>query len=80
MKREMGLSGIAWMWSNIDSKFEDGLWVDWPPAPAPVKFLTTTVLWRVYGGLVKFGACDRHGEMKSLELVPTHPRQQQDRH
>ncbi|KAK0649644.1 hypothetical protein B0T16DRAFT_135241 [Cercophora newfieldiana] len=68
--REMGLSGIAWAWSHIDTQFEDGLWASWPPAPAPVKFLTSTMLWRVYGSMVKFGACDKHGNMKPLFAVP----------
>jgi hemerythrin-like domain-containing protein len=64
--KEVGTAGLVWVWANIDLEFEDGRWTDWPPAPAPVKFVVSQVLWRMYGGMAKFGAVDRRGKMRPL--------------
>jgi len=66
----MGLAGITWTWAHIDTEYEDGLHASWPPAPGLVKLVASNVLWRVYGRLVKFGACDKNGRMKPLFAVP----------
>jgi hypothetical protein len=51
--------------------FGEGRWSHWPPAPAPVKFLVSTLLWRIHGGIAKFSAVDRQGKMRPLYAVPT---------
>ena len=66
----MGLSGLVWAFSNIDSQFEGGRWQSWPPAPTPVKILVREVLWWVNSDPRKFGATDRAGNMKHLYAVP----------
>jgi hypothetical protein len=54
----------------LDLKYEDGIWADWPPAPAVIKFLTRNVIWFFVRDTTKFGPCDRHGNMKPLYAVP----------
>ncbi|KAK4445921.1 hypothetical protein QBC34DRAFT_412474 [Podospora aff. communis PSN243] len=71
--KEVGLVGLVWIWANIDFEFEDGRWTNWPPAPAPVRFLVSQVIWRIHGGMAKFGAADRQGKMKPLYALSKGP-------
>ncbi|KAK0649582.1 hypothetical protein B0T16DRAFT_350452 [Cercophora newfieldiana] len=64
--KEVGFGGMVWIWAHLDVEFEGGRWVDWPPAPGPMKFLVANVFWRVYGGMAKFGAVDSQGRMRPL--------------
>lgn len=64
--KEVGLVGMVWIWAHLDMEFEEGRWASWPPAPGPVKFLVSTLLWKFHAGMVKFGAVDRHGRMRPL--------------
>ena len=56
--------------SIIDIHFENDLWINWPPAPAIVKFLARNIVWWFLRDIAKFGACDRLGKMKPLYAVP----------
>jgi hypothetical protein len=64
--KEMGMGGMTWVWAHIDAEYEGGMWAHWPDAPGPVKFLVSNVFWRVYGGMVKYGAVDRQGKLRPL--------------
>lgn len=56
--------------ANLDVHFENDMWINWPPAPAPVKFLIKTVFWWIQRDVRKFGAVDRSGTMQPLYAVP----------
>ncbi|KAK1760124.1 hemerythrin HHE cation binding domain-containing protein [Echria macrotheca] len=68
--KAMSFATLATAWANLDADFEGGAWKSWPLAPAPMKFFITTVLWRLYGNLTKFGASDRHGKLRPLHALP----------
>ncbi len=61
---------MVWCWAHLDVGFEDGLWRDFPDAPALIKFLLPNVTWWFHRDWWKFGACDRHMKMKPLYAVP----------
>jgi len=71
LQRQMGLAGISWAWAHIDTQFEGGRCASWPPAPVLIRFVATTMLWRVGGRLVKFEGCDRHSRMRLMFAMPT---------
>ena len=68
-QKELGFVSLVSAWAQLDTEYEGGRWKSWPPAPAPMKFLLTTLLWKWNGNLVKFGACDRHGRLRPLYAV-----------
>lgn len=51
---------------NLDQTAEDGLWVDWPPMPKPVRWTLTNVFGMVRGRLWKFSSCNYEGLPKEL--------------
>ncbi|KAH6616204.1 hypothetical protein B0J18DRAFT_373326 [Chaetomium sp. MPI-SDFR-AT-0129] len=67
--KDIGLGGMVCLFANVDLKFENGMWTNWPPAPAPVLFLVKSILWWFYPER-KFGAVDRAGNMQPLYAVP----------
>ncbi|KAJ4288866.1 hypothetical protein N0V88_007196 [Collariella sp. IMI 366227] len=68
--KAMGVFGMVWCFANLDIHFENDLWTQWPPAPAPVKVLTRSVFWLMNADARKFGAADRTGNMRHLYAVP----------
>ena len=42
---------------NLDGTVEDGLWANWPPIPAPIKWGLTNIAGAWYGGWWKFSSC-----------------------
>ncbi|KAK0625059.1 hypothetical protein B0T17DRAFT_508076 [Bombardia bombarda] len=65
-QREISLVGLVVFFSNIDTHYEDDLWINWPPAPEVVKFACRHVFWWLYADIAKFGSVDRHGNLKPL--------------
>lgn len=61
-----GLARIPFFFLNLDETFEDGLWKNWPPAPAPVKWIARNGLTVWNKGYWKFAACDGAGRPKEL--------------
>lgn len=61
-----GMSDVApFFILNLDRTAEDGLWADWPPMPAPIKW----TLLRVSGslrGCWRFASCDAAGQPRKL--------------
>lgn len=52
-----------------DANYEGGLWADWPPMPAPVKFMVKNVLVPWNSGMVRFAPSDKRGNMRPLYAV-----------
>ncbi|KAK0705786.1 hypothetical protein B0T21DRAFT_377584 [Apiosordaria backusii] len=68
--KALGMPGMLWYFANLDIHYENDMWLDWPAAPGPVKFLSRNVFWWVYTDLRKFGSVDRNGKLKGLYAVP----------
>lgn len=51
---------------NLDRTAEDGLWANWPPMPAPVKWGLVNVAGSWYGSWWKFSSCDSQGQPQEL--------------
>ncbi|KAK0712359.1 hemerythrin HHE cation binding domain-containing protein [Lasiosphaeria miniovina] len=62
----LGLSGLVCCFANLDSHFEDDMWLNFPPVPAPVRFLGRTLFWFLHRGMAKFGSSDRHSAIRAL--------------
>ncbi|KAL1838506.1 hypothetical protein VTJ49DRAFT_2613 [Mycothermus thermophilus] len=68
--KKIGGAGMVFCFANIDLGFEDNMWPNFPPAPAPVKVFIKNVLWWVHPDVRKFGAVDRSGKLRPLYAVP----------
>ncbi|CAJ0555343.1 Ff.00g054080.m01.CDS01 [Fusarium sp. VM40] len=55
---------LTWGFFNHDKQYEDGLWQDWPPAPAPVVFTIRWVTYWIHSDWWRFAPCDRYGQSK----------------
>jgi len=67
----LGLTqGMPWCFVNLDIHFEEDRWMNWPPAPAPIKFVVRYLTYWIHSDSWKFGACDRGGNMRPLYAVP----------
>lgn len=42
---------------NLDGTVEDGMWANWPPIPAPIKWGLTNLAGAYHGGWWKFSSC-----------------------
>lgn len=53
---------------NLDRTplFEDGLWSNWPPIPAPIKWGLINIGGWYYGNYWKFASCDASGNRREL--------------
>ncbi|KAL2192662.1 hypothetical protein P885DRAFT_72776 [Corynascus similis CBS 632.67] len=72
-EKAMGKLGnfvVVNVFANLDVQYENGMWQDWPKAPAPVQLLMRTVFWWIYADARKFGAVDRAGNLRHLYAVP----------
>ncbi|KAK3367904.1 hypothetical protein B0H63DRAFT_489974 [Podospora didyma] len=68
--KTLGNFGMVWCFANLDIHFENDIWLGFPPAPAPVKFLFRNLFWWFYPDARKFGSVDRQGKLKPLYAVP----------
>ncbi|KAF2094425.1 hypothetical protein NA57DRAFT_46452 [Rhizodiscina lignyota] len=55
---------------NFDSSYEDGLWANWPPIPAPVRWGLINVAKFWHPGWWKFASCDAARRTIPLYAVP----------
>jgi hypothetical protein len=60
------LDVVPFFLMNLDATFEEGMWADWPPMPAVVKWGLVNVAGRVYGEWWKFASCDGGGRKRGL--------------
>lgn len=51
---------------NLDRTVEDGLWANWPPMPAPIRWGLINIAGAIRSGLWKFTSCDAAGQPKQL--------------
>lgn len=51
---------------NLDASFEEGIWANWPPMPAPIRWGLINVAGAVHWGWWKFASCDASGQPKEL--------------
>ncbi|KAK4193217.1 hypothetical protein QBC35DRAFT_480938 [Podospora australis] len=51
---------------NLDRTVEDGLWANWPPMPAPIKWGLVNIAGSWHGGWWKFASCDAAGQPQEL--------------
>ncbi|KAK3382581.1 hypothetical protein B0T24DRAFT_18135 [Lasiosphaeria ovina] len=51
---------------NLDRTVEDGLWANWPPMPAPIRWGLINIAGALHSGWWKFTSCDAAGHPKEL--------------
>ncbi|KAF1995980.1 hypothetical protein P154DRAFT_525931 [Amniculicola lignicola CBS 123094] len=51
---------------NLDATYEDGMWANWPPMPAPVRWGLVNVAGAWNWGWWKFASCDARGKPREL--------------
>lgn len=51
---------------NLDRTFEDGMWANWPPMPAPIRWMMVNVFGSWNWGWWRFASCDAHGKPRAL--------------
>jgi hypothetical protein len=54
---------------NLDVEYEDGMWKDWPPMPAPVRWGLVNVAGAAHWGWWKFASCGADGRRRELYAV-----------
>ncbi|KAK4200241.1 hypothetical protein QBC40DRAFT_226238 [Triangularia verruculosa] len=51
---------------NLDRTVEDGMWANWPPMPAPIKWGLINIAGAFHSGWWKFASCDSNGQPQEL--------------
>jgi hypothetical protein len=51
---------------NLDRTVEDGLWANWPPMPAPIKWGLINLAGAWHSGFWRFSSCDSSGKPQEL--------------
>lgn len=51
---------------NLDRTVEDGLWANWPPMPAPIKWGLINLAGAWHSGWWRFSSCDSNGDPQEL--------------
>jgi hypothetical protein len=51
---------------NLDRTVEDGMWANWPPIPAPIKWGLINLVGAWHSGWWKFASCDSAGQPQEL--------------
>ncbi|KAK4098601.1 hypothetical protein N658DRAFT_217898 [Parathielavia hyrcaniae] len=51
---------------NIDRTAEDGMWANWPPMPAPIKWGLINLAGAWHSGWWRFSSCDAAGQPQEL--------------
>lgn len=64
-------TGVVFWFLNLDTTFEGGQWANWPPTPAPIRWVITRLLALPNRAYWKFASCDATGTPKALHAVPS---------
>jgi hypothetical protein len=51
---------------NLDRTAEEGMWANWPPMPAPVRWGLINIAGIFHSGWWKFTSCDAAGQPREL--------------
>ena len=67
------VSTLPFVWVNLDTTFEGGIWANWPPAPKAVVWVLRNVLSKWNSKVWRFGSTDLQGRPHQLlALRPTY--------
>lgn len=58
---------------NLDASYEEGLWANWPPMPAPIRWGLVNVAGAVHWSWWKFASCDANGRKQDMYAVADEP-------
>ncbi|KAF6238848.1 hypothetical protein HO173_002720 [Letharia columbiana] len=67
MARTSTFNLLPMLWYNLDVEFEGGKWRDFPPVPAPMRWVLVNILGRWQARWWRFGTCGADG--KRIELL-----------
>nr|XP_036574628.1 hemerythrinHHE cation binding domain-containing protein [Colletotrichum truncatum]KAF6781082.1 hemerythrinHHE cation binding domain-containing protein [Colletotrichum truncatum] len=56
---------------NLDRTAEEGMWANWPPMPAPIKWGLINIAGAWHWGWWKFASCDASGHPRELYALQT---------
>ena len=51
---------------NLDAGYEEAMWANWPPMPAPIKWGMVNLVGAWYGGWWKFASCGADSRPREL--------------
>ena len=51
---------------NLDRTAEEGMWVNWPPMPAPIRWGLINIVGAFHSGWWRFTSCDAAGKPRDL--------------
>jgi len=57
---------VPFLFLNFDRTAEDGMWANWPPMPAPIRWLLVNVGGSWYSQWWRFASCGYDGRPKEL--------------
>lgn len=57
---------VPFLFLNFDRTYEDGMWKDWPPMPAVIRYMLVRVGGWWHQGWWRFASCDVNGMPKEL--------------
>jgi hypothetical protein len=63
------VEGAPFFFFNLDRTVEDGLWANWPPVPAPVRWVLLNVVGAWHGAWWKFTSCNENGRPRPLRAL-----------
>lgn len=62
---------------NLDATAEGGLWKNWPPMPAPIRWGLVNLAGSWYGAWWKFASCDGQGRPRELYALQFGPEERE---
>ncbi|KAJ6781574.1 hypothetical protein PWT90_01569 [Aphanocladium album] len=63
---------VPFFFLNLDRTFENGRWANWPPMPAPIRWILTNVVGTYYGNWWRFASCSSNGSPRELLALELH--------
>ncbi|KAJ3491335.1 hypothetical protein NLG97_g5613 [Lecanicillium saksenae] len=63
---------VPFFFLNLDRTFENGKWTNWPPMPAPIRWILTNVVGTYYGNWWRFSSCSSNGSPRELLALELH--------
>jgi hypothetical protein len=60
------LDVVPFFLMNLDATYEEGMWANWPPMPAPIRWGLANVAGSVHWAWWKFASCNAAGRPQGL--------------